>query len=108
MAAITARDLKIQTDVVRRLCKELDSYKSELHAHEEKVKQLSAEGEDEARLRQWSNVIEETRNMIPCTEARLSEAVSKLEDTLALARTSSSSEVQKQIADTERILETAK
>ncbi|XP_037609464.1 tubulin-specific chaperone A [Sebastes umbrosus] len=74
MADPRIRQIKIKTNIVRRLVKEEISYKKELVQQQEKVDRMKAEAGDEYVLRKQIEVLQESKMMIPDCRRRLTKA----------------------------------
>ncbi|KAI8579287.1 hypothetical protein K450DRAFT_175207 [Umbelopsis ramanniana AG] len=72
------RELKIKTNVVKRISKEQISYGKELESQQKRIDKLIADGADEADVRKQKEVLEETVQMIPDVKRRLAAAVQEL------------------------------
>ena len=75
-----AKQLKIQTGVVKRLAKEKTFYLKELETNAAKVEKAREAGKDESDIKLAEAVLEETKTIIPTTEKNLLEAFQTLED----------------------------
>ena len=73
------RQCKIKTGCVRRITKEYHSYETEANQLAEKLNKLRAENTDEATLKKQSEVLEESKAMIPNTKRRLQESVEDIQ-----------------------------
>ncbi|XP_074473285.1 tubulin-specific chaperone A [Sebastes fasciatus] len=74
MADPRIRQIKIKTNIVRRMVKEVISYKKELVQQQEKVDRMTAEAGDEYVLRKQIEVLQESKMMIPDCRRRLMKA----------------------------------
>ncbi|KAJ3209522.1 hypothetical protein HDU67_006150 [Dinochytrium kinnereticum] len=75
----TVRDLKIKTGVAKRLGKELQSYRAEAVKQQQRIDTLIAGGGDEYDVRKQREVLDETHQMLPDTQRRLTSAVQELD-----------------------------
>ncbi|KAI9277833.1 tubulin binding cofactor A [Sporodiniella umbellata] len=66
--------LKIKTNVVKRIHKEHLSYFKEAENQQQRIDKLVADGADEADVRKQKEVLEETFQMIPDVKKRLAAA----------------------------------
>ncbi|CAL1526111.1 unnamed protein product [Lymnaea stagnalis] len=82
MADPRIKQIKIKTNVVKRLTKEKESYEKEAVQLEARLEKLKNEGEDEHVLRKQGEVLQESRSMIPDTVRRLRKAYEDLEELL--------------------------
>ncbi|KAG0743493.1 hypothetical protein G6F57_000402 [Rhizopus arrhizus] len=71
--------LKIKTNVVKRIHKEHISYQKEAEHQQKRIDKLIADGADEADVRKQKEVLEETFQMIPDVKKRLAKAYQDLE-----------------------------
>ncbi|KAG2381261.1 hypothetical protein C9374_006250 [Naegleria lovaniensis] len=78
MSKQTIQKLKIKTGSCNRCFKEYNLYKVELQKELERLTTMQNKGEEETKLRQQQNVIEETKQMIPNSQSRLQQAYSDL------------------------------
>jgi tubulin-specific chaperone A len=77
------KDLKIKTGIVKRIAKEKLSYEKELAKQQAKITTMTAADKDDYDLKKQTELLEETRIMIPDCERRLASAwdvLSKLVD----------------------------
>ncbi|KAH8925561.1 tubulin binding cofactor A [Atractiella rhizophila] len=76
------RDLKIKTSVVRRqvMIKEVASYQKEAEGEKKRLEQFIAEGKDEYQIKQQKKVLQQSEDMIPDSQQRMSKAVNELRD----------------------------
>ncbi|XP_028399202.1 tubulin-specific chaperone A-like [Dendronephthya gigantea] len=72
------RQLKIKTNVVKRIGKEVKMYEKESQSLEEKVRQMESEGKDEYDIRKQKEVLAESKSMVPDTNRRLKTAIEDL------------------------------
>ncbi|KAI9307195.1 tubulin binding cofactor A [Cunninghamella echinulata] len=77
---MTLKELKIKTNVVKRIYKEHIAYGKEAETQQKRIDKLIAEGADEADVRKQKEVLEETFQMIPDVKKRLAVAYKDLED----------------------------
>ncbi|XP_046549871.1 tubulin-specific chaperone A-like [Haliotis rubra] len=74
--------IKIHTRVVKRLTKEKSMYEKEVETLEARVNKLKDDGADEHDIRKQTEVLQESRMMIPDTKKRLKTAYEELEQIL--------------------------
>ncbi|CEG69046.1 hypothetical protein G6F70_005952 [Rhizopus microsporus] len=72
--------LKIKTNVVKRIHKEYLSYEKEAEHQQKRIDKLIAEGADEADVRKQKEVLDETFQMIPDVKKRLATAYQDLQN----------------------------
>ena len=72
------KQLKIQTNVVKRLKKELSYYEKEAEDQKTKIQTLEQNKGDEYVIKKQREVLDESLGMIPHTSQRLDEAIQKL------------------------------
>lgn len=92
MAEPRLRQIKIKTGVVKRLSKEKQMYEKETKQQEEKIERMKCEGADEYVLKKQTEVLQESRMMIPDSHRRLEAAHTDLSQVL---------ENEKDLEDTE-------
>ncbi|CAO3693654.1 unnamed protein product [Umbelopsis ramanniana] len=88
------RELKIKTNVVKRIGKEQISYGKELESQQKRIDKLIADEADEADVRKQKEVLEETVQMIPDVKRRLAAAVQELSTMVADPKYAGSSELE--------------
>ncbi|CAM6110205.1 unnamed protein product [Calypogeia fissa] len=81
----TLKQLKIQTNICRRVLKELVSYEKEVESESAKTANMHKIGSDSHDIKQQENVLAESKMMVPECRKRLKEAVIKLQDNVAEA-----------------------
>ncbi|KAI9315887.1 tubulin binding cofactor A [Dichotomocladium elegans] len=77
---MTVRELKIKTNVVKRIAKEGVAYEKEAEAQQKRIDKLIADNADEADVRKQKEVLDETLMMIPDVKKRLAAAIKDLQD----------------------------
>ena len=77
------RQLTIKINALKRTVKELDSYRKEIEKEKERLQNLKASGADDSRIRQQTEVVHESEEMIPDTKGRIENMVRDLEKFLA-------------------------
>ncbi|KAI8092963.1 tubulin binding cofactor A [Halteromyces radiatus] len=77
---MTLKELKIKTNVVKRIYKEHIGYGKEAECQQQRIDKLVAEGADEADVRKQQEVLKETNQMIPDVKKRLVAAYVDLQD----------------------------
>ncbi|KAH3839474.1 tubulin-specific chaperone A-like [Dreissena polymorpha] len=82
MADQRLKQIKIKTGVVKRLAKEKVYYEKEVGKEEERYEKLKREGGDDHVLRKQTEVINESKVMIPDTRNRLVKASEDLRNVL--------------------------
>ncbi|MEW5307773.1 MAG: hypothetical protein WDW38_010527 [Sanguina aurantia] len=78
-SADVLKQLKIKTNSVKRLNKELGMYEDEKEKETMKVARLKAEGADSSDIKQAENVLSESMMMVPETRQRLEAAYNDLQ-----------------------------
>ncbi|XP_015220656.1 tubulin-specific chaperone A [Lepisosteus oculatus] len=78
MADPRVRQIKIKTGVVKRLAKEEVLYVKEAKQQEEKIERMKAEGGDEYVIKKQTEVLQESRMMVPDCHRRLAVAHAEL------------------------------
>lgn len=74
MADPRLRQIKIKTGVVKRLSKEKCMYEKEAKQQEEKIERMKTEGADEYVIKKQTEILQESRMMIPDCQRRLEAA----------------------------------
>ncbi|XP_063673714.1 tubulin-specific chaperone A-like [Bolinopsis microptera] len=92
-AADNKRQLKIRTGVVKRLSKELVMYEQEVTDGEAKLVEMKEANKDEYDIRKYTEVVAESKAMVPDCRNRLRKAVQDL-DILLEDNTSMSGEAE--------------
>ncbi|KAI9032830.1 tubulin binding cofactor A [Phycomyces nitens] len=77
---MTLRELKIKTNVLKRIYRENIGYGQEEQQQLKRIDKLIADGADEADVRKQKEVLEDTLQMIPDVQKRLAKAYADLED----------------------------
>ncbi|KAL0088518.1 tubulin binding cofactor A [Phycomyces blakesleeanus] len=77
---MTLRELKIKTNVLKRIYRENIGYAQEEQQQLKRIDKLIADGADEADVRKQKEVLEDTLQMIPDVQKRLAKAYADLED----------------------------
>ncbi|KAK6179685.1 hypothetical protein SNE40_011990 [Patella caerulea] len=78
MADTRIRQIKIKTGVVKRIAKEKIMYEKEAVQIEEKIEKMKIDGKDEHDIRKQTEVLQESKAMVPDTLKRLRNAVEDL------------------------------
>lgn len=78
MADPRLRQIKIKTGVVKRLAKEKVMYEKEAKQQEEKIERMKTTGEDEYVIKKQTEILQESRMMIPDCSRRLEAAYTDL------------------------------
>ncbi|XP_074059754.1 tubulin-specific chaperone A [Macrotis lagotis] len=78
MADPRVRQIKIKTGVVKRLVKEKMMYEKEAKQQEEKVEKMKAEDGENYAIKKQTEILQESRMMIPDCQRRLEAACSDL------------------------------
>jgi len=81
------KQLVIKSGVVKRLVKEVTSYRKEKEENTRKLEKLKAEGADGADIRNAESILKESDKMLPDAEKRLAGSVSDLRDLVNHAKT---------------------
>ncbi|GAA5843352.1 hypothetical protein JCM3766R1_002927 [Sporobolomyces carnicolor] len=76
----TMRQLGIKAGVVKRLVKEVASYKQEAEQTKATADKMAAEGQDEYEVKQARRIHADSLQMIPDSEKRLAKAIEELEE----------------------------
>ncbi|KAM4054223.1 tubulin-specific chaperone A [Anomaloglossus baeobatrachus] len=82
MADPRLRQIKIKTGVVKRLSKEKLMYEKEAKQQEEKIERMKSEGGDEYVIKKQTEILQESRMMIPDCHRRLEAAHTDLTQVL--------------------------
>jgi tubulin-specific chaperone A len=77
------KDIKIKTNVVKRLVKELAAYQKEYITQQNRIQKYINDNRDDHDIRKQREVLEETNVMIPDCKSRLTDAIRVLEDLVA-------------------------
>eukprot|EP01118_Nematostelium_gracile_P013953 TRINITY_DN5341_c0_g1_i1.p1 TRINITY_DN5341_c0_g1~~TRINITY_DN5341_c0_g1_i1.p1 ORF type:complete len:117 (+),score=33.63 TRINITY_DN5341_c0_g1_i1:79-429(+) len=77
-----AKKLKIKLGSCKRIHKEMESYIKEAEQQEAKIATMKSQNEDSYRIKKQTEVLDETKNMIPDTKRRLETAHSDLNEML--------------------------
>ncbi|ORX58822.1 tubulin binding cofactor A [Hesseltinella vesiculosa] len=77
---MTLKELKIKTNVVKRIYKEHIAYGKEAESQQKRIDKLIEQGADEADIRKQNEVLDETFQMIPDVNKRLAKAYQELLD----------------------------
>ncbi|XP_015668180.1 tubulin-specific chaperone A [Protobothrops mucrosquamatus] len=78
MADPRVRQIKIKTGVVKRLAKEKVMYEKEAKQQEEKIEKMKAEDGENYAIKKQTEILQESRMMIPDCQRRLEAAHSDL------------------------------
>ncbi|KAK6179684.1 hypothetical protein SNE40_011990 [Patella caerulea] len=95
MADTRIRQIKIKTGVVKRIAKEKIMYEKEAVQIEEKIEKMKIDGKDEHDIRKQTEVLQESKAMVPDTLKRLRNAVEDLGQVLATEKDLQESEEYK-------------
>jgi len=71
--------LTVKTNVVKRLVKEVAHYREETKENEARVEKMKSDGKDPYDVKKATEVLEETRMMVPDATRRLNDALDDLE-----------------------------
>ena len=108
MADPRAKQLKIQTGVVKRIIKEKSMYEKEVVQTENRIQKMKDEGRDEYDIRKMGEVLAESKMMGPDCIKSLSTAVedmrTKWSDADGLQETEEYKEAAKQLSEAEQVL----
>ncbi|XP_044301918.1 tubulin-specific chaperone A [Varanus komodoensis] len=74
MADPRVRQIKIKTGVVKRLAKEKVMYEKEAKQQEEKIEKMKAEDGENYAIKKQTEILQESRMMIPDCQRRLEAA----------------------------------
>ncbi|KAI9496561.1 tubulin binding cofactor A [Zychaea mexicana] len=91
---MTLKELKIKTNVVKRIYKEHLAYGKEAQDQQKRIDKLIEENADEADVRKQKEVLEETFQMIPDVKQRFAKAYKDLEDKVEDPQYEGSDELQ--------------
>ncbi|KAL5004761.1 hypothetical protein ScPMuIL_018217 [Solemya velum] len=105
MTDVQVKQLKIRTGVVRRLVKEKQAYEKEAVDLEQKVEKMKTDGKDEYDIRKQTEVLQESKAMIPDTLKRLKTAYAELEQ---LIQTSAELHESEEYVAAQNVMESAK
>ncbi|KAI8977538.1 tubulin binding cofactor A [Mycotypha africana] len=86
--------LKIKTNVVKRIHKEHVGYLQEAETQQKRIDKLIANNADEADVKKQKEVLAETHQMIPDVKKRLAKAYEDLQDALENIENADSNEVE--------------
>ncbi|KAI8047959.1 tubulin binding cofactor A [Gilbertella persicaria] len=86
--------LKIKTNVVKRIYKEHLGYAKEAEMQQKRIDKLIAENADEADIKKQKEVLAETHQMIPDVKKRLANAYQDLQNQLENAENADLDEFQ--------------
>ncbi|OBZ90145.1 Tubulin-specific chaperone A [Choanephora cucurbitarum] len=86
--------LKIKTNVVKRIYKEHLGYAKEAEMQQSRIDKLIAEGADEADVKKQREVLAETHQMIPDVKKRLTNAYQDLQNQLENSESADLDELQ--------------
>ncbi|XP_044519123.1 tubulin-specific chaperone A [Gracilinanus agilis] len=105
MADPRVRQIKIKTGVVKRLVKEKLMYEKEAKQQEEKVEKMKAEDGENYAIKKQTEILQESRMMIPDCQRRLEAARS---DLLQLLENEKDLEESEEYKDARSVLESVK
>ncbi|ORZ03063.1 tubulin binding cofactor A [Syncephalastrum racemosum] len=91
---MTLRELKIKTNVVKRIAKEQIAYGKEAEDQQKRIDKLVQAKADDADIRKQKEVLDETLQMIPDVKRRLAAAYKDLEDKVEDPAYAGSAELQ--------------
>ncbi|KAI7850489.1 tubulin binding cofactor A [Circinella umbellata] len=91
---MTLKELKIKTNVVKRIYKEHIGYGKEAEYQQKRIDKLIADNADEADVRKQKEVLDETLQMIPDVKQRFAKAYKELEDKVEDPQYEGSDELQ--------------
>jgi tubulin-specific chaperone A len=72
------REIKIKSGVVKRLAKEKVSYEKEAEKMQEKLEKMKADDPEDYAIRKQTELLEESRSMVPDCQRRLVAAYDEL------------------------------
>ncbi|KAM6470045.1 tubulin-specific chaperone A [Python bivittatus] len=105
MADPRVRQIKIKTGVVKRLAKEKVMYEKEAKQQEEKIEKMKAEDGDNYAIKKQTEILQESRMMIPDCQRRLEAAHS---DLVQLLENEKELEETEEYKDAQSVLESIK
>ncbi|KAM3844839.1 tubulin-specific chaperone A [Vipera latastei] len=105
MADPRVRQIKIKTGVVKRLAKEKVMYEKEAKQQEEKIEKMKAEDSDNYAIKKQTEILQESRMMIPDCQRRLEAAHS---DLVQLLENEKELEEAEEYKDAQSVLESIK
>ncbi|XP_030049107.1 tubulin-specific chaperone A [Microcaecilia unicolor] len=105
MADPRLRQIKIKSGVVKRLVKEKTMYEKEAKEQEEKIERMKSEGGDEYVIKKQTEILQESRMMIPDCQRRLEAAYRDLTELLENER---DLEEAKEYKDAHSVLQSVK
>ncbi|XP_061476159.1 tubulin-specific chaperone A isoform X1 [Rhineura floridana] len=105
MADPRLRQIKIKTGVVKRLAKEKIMYEKEANQLEEKIEKMKAEDGENYAIKKQTEILQESRMMIPDCQRRLEAAHADLAQLLENEKELEESEEYK---DARSVLESIK
>ncbi|XP_007486504.1 tubulin-specific chaperone A [Monodelphis domestica] len=105
MADPRVRQIKIKTGVVKRLVKEKLMYEKEAKQQEEKVEKMKAEDGENYAIKKQTEILQESRMMIPDCQRRLEAARS---DLLQLLENEKDLEESEEYKEARSVLESVK
>ncbi|CAG8481109.1 2568_t:CDS:2 [Paraglomus brasilianum] len=77
---MSLKDLKIKTNIVKRIHSESKSYATELEYQQKRIDKFIEENRDEYDIKKQKEVLEETLKMIPDCKNRLQKAYQELQN----------------------------
>lgn len=98
------RQLKIKTNVCRRLHKEIGYYRIEAEKQQARIDQLIAKGGDESEVRRQKEVKQETINTIPDVITQLRKAVADLHSFIEDNEEVLQADVSAELEETRKVL----
>uniref|UniRef100_A0A1W7RC67 Tubulin-specific chaperone A n=1 Tax=Agkistrodon contortrix contortrix TaxID=8713 RepID=A0A1W7RC67_AGKCO len=105
MADPRIRQIKIKTGVVKRLAKEKVMYEKEAKQQEEKIEKMKAEDGENYAIKKQTEILQESRMMIPDCQRRLEAAHS---DLVQLLENEKELEESDEYKDAQSVLESIK
>ncbi|XP_039208748.1 tubulin-specific chaperone A [Crotalus tigris] len=105
MADPRIRQIKIKTGVVKRLAKEKVMYEKEAKQQEEKIEKMKVEDGENYAIKKQTEILQESRMMIPDCQRRLEAAHS---DLVQLLENEKELEESDEYKDAQSVLESIK
>jgi len=78
MADPRLKTIRINTGVLKRVCKETQSYQKEVFDIQDKIQKMQAEGEDVYLIKKQDGLLQEAGSVVADCQRRLNQAFGKL------------------------------
>ncbi|KAI0246308.1 tubulin binding cofactor A [Lactifluus subvellereus] len=105
--AATHKQLKIKVGVVKRYQKELALYRAEVVENQRKLESVTATEGESWDVRNTTNLVRESENMVRDTTTRLERATGELEDLLTSAKRNVELDQDQDLREAEAVLAVA-